>query len=400
MEVSLMQSVAAKRKTTMHMGLAIEAFLQNVSNMSKATSESYRYRLHPFVRYARFKHSLTPDELVARIKAQKCDVYDILSDYAGYRQAQAKKNGGRGSATIKGRINVVKDVLTFKDIDISDTKFKAKVKLPKKIKRKKAAIDKLEVIRIIQACDDIKTRTYLMTLAATGMRAKEALSIQFQGLDFKSNPPRINIRGEYTKTRTERFVYMTNELVRQLQDYFSWRQRERDIYYCDENGKGHTVTFKPEMNPHDLFFGIPHRDPRRNANVDSLYKEMLVQVNAVVDRVGLGEIDPNSGYRKVTRHSFRRFVKTTISNLGYGDYSEWFIGHVGSEYYTAKEHEAVAIFRKIESYLTFQDIVSLEAKGADQSTQLEQLRDDLQKEREERAKLYDQLYRAGVIKKE
>jgi len=26
-------------------------------------------------------------------------------------------------------------------------------------------------------------------------------------------------------------------------------------------------------------------------------------------------------------HSFRRFVKTTISDLGYSDYSEWFIGH-------------------------------------------------------------------------
>jgi hypothetical protein len=77
------------------------------------------------------------------------------------------------------------------------------------------------------------------------------------------------------------------------------------------------------------------------------------------------------------RGTLRRFVKTTISNLGYGDYSEWFIGHVGSEYYTAKEQEAIVIFRKIESYLTFQDIVSLEAKGADQNTQIEQLSDDL-----------------------
>ena len=36
--------------------------------------------------------------------------------------------------------------------------------------------------------------------------------------------------------------------------------------------------------------------------------------------------------RKITLHSFRRFVKTTISDLGYADYSEWFIGHAGSTY--------------------------------------------------------------------
>ena len=36
--------------------------------------------------------------------------------------------------------------------------------------------------------------------------------------------------------------------------------------------------------------------------------------------------------RKNTLHSFRRFVKTTISDLGYADYSEWFIGHAGSTY--------------------------------------------------------------------
>jgi hypothetical protein len=38
----------------------------------------------------------------------------------------------------------------------------------------------------------------------------------------------------------------------------------------------------------------------------------------------------NQRRRKVTLHSFRRFVKTTISDLGYDDYSEWLIGHSGS----------------------------------------------------------------------
>ena len=40
--------------------------------------------------------------------------------------------------------------------------------------------------------------------------------------------------------------------------------------------------------------------------------------------------------RKITLNSFRRFVKTTISDLGYSDYSEWFIGDSSSTYWRKK----------------------------------------------------------------
>ncbi len=37
--------------------------------------------------------------------------------------------------------------------------------------------------------------------------------------------------------------------------------------------------------------------------------------------------------RKITLHSFRRFVKTVISDQVGQDYSEWFLGHAKSPYY-------------------------------------------------------------------
>ena len=61
--------------------------------------------------------------------------------------------------------------------------------------------------------------------------------------------------------------------------------------------------------------------------------------------MGKGEReDNNERRRQITFHSFRRFVKSTISDLGYSDYSEWFIGHAGSTYYRKKESEKVEIF--------------------------------------------------------
>ncbi|HEX7142081.1 MAG TPA: hypothetical protein VF222_06355 [Nitrososphaeraceae archaeon] len=43
-------------------------------------------------------------------------------------------------------------------------------------------------------------------------------------------------------------------------------------------------------------------------------------------------------------------LKTTISDLGYADYSEWFIGHAGSTYWRKKDNEKAEIFKKIEQW--------------------------------------------------
>jgi hypothetical protein len=66
-------------------------------------------------------------------------------------------------------------------------------------------------------------------------------------------------------------------------------------------------------------------------------------------------------------------VKITISDLGYADFSEWFIGHSGSRYWTKKDSEKAEIFRKIEPYLTFLNIPQLERQGADMKTRVEEL---------------------------
>jgi hypothetical protein len=64
--------------------------------------------------------------------------------------------------------------------------------------------------------------------------------------------------------------------------------------------------------------------------------------------MGKGNIEygSNERRREITLHSFRRFVKTTISDLGYGDYSEWFIGHNGSTYWRKKESDKAELFKK------------------------------------------------------
>ena len=72
-------------------------------------------------------------------------------------------------------------------------------------------------------------------------------------------------------------------------------------------------------------------------------------------------------------------MKTTISDLGYGDFSEYFIGHSGSTYYRKTEKEKTQLFRKIEPHLTFLDYSTLEQKGADVQTKVEHLENENQR---------------------
>ena len=83
--------------------------------------------------------------------------------------------------------------------------------------------------------------------------------------------------------------------------------------------------------------------------------------------------DGNNKRRRITLHSFRRHVKTTISDLGYQDFSEYFIGHSGSTYWTKKESEKAEIFQKIEPYLTFLNVHQLERRGADMQSKVDEL---------------------------
>ncbi len=66
-------------------------------------------------------------------------------------------------------------------------------------------------------------------------------------------------------------------------------------------------------------------------------------------------------------------IITTISDLGYVDYFEYFIGHSNSTYWHKKDSEKAEIFLKIEPYLTFLNVLQLGRQGADIQTKVEEL---------------------------
>jgi hypothetical protein len=113
--------------------------------------------------------------------------------------------------------------------------------------------------------------------------------------------------------------------------------------------RGKTITEyrRPDKKDTDLVFAVYQN--RNIPNPDFLYDDVGRSFAKTLDRSGKGDREAgNQRRRQISLHSFRRFVKTTISDLGYADFSEWFIGHSGSTYRTRKDSEKAEIFRKIE----------------------------------------------------
>ncbi|HKG71171.1 MAG TPA: tyrosine-type recombinase/integrase [Nitrososphaeraceae archaeon] len=407
---------------------SLAKYVKNVQQPNGRTAEQYEYRLCKFEKYLvtvseegqqqqQQNQGLTVlDDIIDKLKSgnnNKINSYDLLSDFVAYlREVEGVENPN----TIRYFVTAARNFLEYNDVEISPRKFKLKVRMPKAVIRHKEAISKEEIREILLKCSNIKLKTYLMLLASTGMRATEALALRHKDFDFddennnRNNNPQafVRIRGEFTKTRTDRYVFLTREMVEQCKAWTDFKYRRRRITKVvntassNDNtcGKAISQWVEPKPSHDDLFFAMP-RNRKRRSSLRGLYVHMGEEFAKTLDRIGFGNReDGNESRREITFHSFRRFVKTTISDLGYQDFSEWFIGHAGSTYWRKKDSEKAELFRKIEPYLTFLDITGLESKGADMETKTEHVMAENLSLKQQVDELYRVLYAQGIIKKE
>ena len=374
----------------------LSKYIKSISMMSMSSAREYRFRLLGFGNFITMEFRITLDDLIKRIKQGQLDPYDVLSSYIAY----LRTSNNISALSIKQRVTTAKNFLEYFDVEISPRKFKLKVKLPKVVRKDIQALTKEDIVNILNACSDIRLKTYIMLLAATGMRASEALSIRLADCDVNANPPKLLIRGEYTKTKVSRLVFLTQELVQQLSLWLEYKHRTRRICFKGEkNGKTRIEYKTLTKNDHDLLFAVNQSNP----NIRWLYNQFAISFGKTLDRMGMGdreEVD-HGRRRRITLHSMRRFVKSTISDLGYGDFSEFMIGHSSSTYYRRTVDEKAALFRKIEPYLTFLDYQQLERRGADISAQLQEKDEQIQtlvKKQEEFEQLLQTLIDSGQLK--
>jgi integrase len=283
----------------------------------------------------------------------------------------------------------LRSYFAYYDIDVIPSKFKRRVKMPKVYREDEEPLDASDVRKLLLSCNNRRLKGYLLVLASGGLRAVEALAIRLKDINFSVSPTRLHIRKEYVKTKISRDIYISDEATLYLKQWIEWKYRDK--------GENRTKTPKPD----DLVFST--YTVKNEANPNYLYIKVMVEYEKLLTVAKMDERKEGMQRRKITLHSLRRFVKTVISNQINQDYSEWFLGHSKSPYYTVKEPERREIYAtKCMKYLTFLDYSTLEATGtnieakiSEKDSEMKAMKikyeQDMQKMREEMNQQFSQI---------
>jgi integrase len=338
---------------------AVDVFLSSISRNSLRSKYAYQAGLVHFHKFLEQKYPRYDIESILKpLSNNELDIYIILDEFISCLMDEPSNIT---SASIKLYITAVRSYLAYYDIDIIASKFRRKVKMPKLYREDEEPLDVSDIRKILLSCNNRRLKIYLLVLASGGMRAVEALAIRLKDIDFTVSPTKIHIRKEYSKTRTARDIYISDEATQYLKQWISWKYDNED---------------RPRIKDEDdLVFTV-----YRTKSPPTVYVKVLTEFEKVLSVVGLDERkDGKQRRRKITLHSFRRFVKTVISDQTSTDYSEWFLGHNKSPYYTKKEVERREIYAtKCMKYLTFLDYTTLEATGKNIEAKLSEKEKEIQ----------------------
>jgi integrase len=378
-------------------GLNIVAdYLLTKGRKSKRTAVTFSYGLDYLNKFIEQKYNgkYNIQSILSLLKSEKAsrlvrlDVYSLLNNFVSYLQNNTTNGAQLSAATYNSYMNAARSYLQYNDIEISPSKFKYKVSLPPVYHEDEEPIDSNDIKEILNHCNNRRLKAYLLVLASGGMRAIEALGIRECDSDFgtslqvenKDSPAGIRIRKEYAKTRTERHIFISNEAARYLHDWIEFKYRDRHL----ENKR----LVNRIRSKDDLVFS---RLTYTSKYPMGLYTKMLVEFQKVLEVAGLASRKSDGVYkrRKITFHSFRRFVKTTIANQTRNtDYSEWFLGHKKSSYYVNKPDELRRIYKEdCMKYLTFLDYPTVEAVGTSYEAKLKEKDREIQGLKDQIAKI-------------
>ena len=290
----------------------VKSFIDSKNTRSLKTGSNYRTALVKLNRYVVEKYGKDANKIIDYLTDKPREVYDLLEGYITYLQSTKE---GITANTIGNYIAALRSYFAKYDIDVVSAKFKHKVTLPQKIKEKEQPIDASDIRKILLSCNNRRLKAYLLFLMSSGLRAKtEACSIRNMDIEWTS-PTKIHIRGEYTKTKTSRDSYISDEATKFLKEY---------------------IEFRGETSPEQLLFTsyqnkIPKtvKDTKRIAN--NLYVRLNIDFMNLLKLVGMDSRKENGLVNKkrhcITLHSFRRFAYTVINEQVNTRFAEFILGH-------------------------------------------------------------------------
>jgi integrase len=202
-----------------------------------------------------------------------------------------------------------------------------------------------------------------MTLKDSGMRIGEALHLRKRDIDLSSNPVKITIQANYTKTKRGRITFVTSETRPYLQGVLD------------------------KIKDDDLVFGASE-NYRQSLNNDEV---ILMRAR---NKLGFTQRYESNGRFKKNLHSLRAYCATQLAELYGEEFAHGFIGHKGylKQYIRNKDQLAEKYLRAENNLMNYQTVEII-----DQSLTLEEAKRELRVEMKEELEKLKQKLRISEI---
>lgn len=262
--------------------------------------------------------------------------------------------------TIKLYMSAVKEYLMQNDIEISQKQ--ARTIRNKMVKGGARTIEKdldIDTLRKIIQHMDIKGKALVLTLASSGMRIGEALSLAIKDIDLSCNPPIVTIKGKNTKTGENRISFINKEAKEALIEWL----KVRDSYLASAINKNKGLIeygiAKPKSESSDKLFPF----------TDGVASQFWL--NAIT-KAGLLTRDDETNRIQLHIHQLRKFFRSQLALKCPVDIVEALMGHSGylTEAYRRYSQKQMAEFYQNTEHLLYvsmpQDIQRIESEFKEQ----------------------------------
>ncbi len=301
--------------------VTIERFIGRYE--SKSTQMTYRSALKKFLTITGYKNKTFED------------YFQDNRDYEEDIENFLTKLNGSPPKSVRLHINVVKIYFKKNKIRFEDDFWEDLSKRIKgKMARTKDRIPTNEELRQILTHCDAKGKALFLTLASSGMRIGEALSIKLNDVDLVKNPVEIRIRGEITKTGEQRITFISKEATQALKEWLKIRKKSLKIA-CQRSHR---------------FYKNPNDDRVFPFEMPTAFRIW----NYAIKKAGLEEFDSSTNRRIIHIHCLRKLFATRTSLTMPREMTEALLGHsegLDEVYKLYSEKELIEHYKKAEENL-------------------------------------------------
>jgi integrase len=209
--------------------------------------------------------------------------------------------------TVKLKLSAIKTFLLENGVELSQMFWR---RLGGRVKGSRAlTLDKVPSnveLRKIMMHLPIQGKALFLMLESSGMRIGECLRIKPEDLDLESDPVRVNIRGEYTKTGNSRVTFISREAGETVREWVKVRKEYLDSASARSR-------YDKSTDDSRLF-------PFTEGNARVMW-------NLALKKTGNGKRDQQTNIHESHVHVLRKFFRSRMGTVIQADIVECLLGH-------------------------------------------------------------------------